>query len=284
MDGYIVTNSAVYDNRHAWKTVAQRGLTTMTGLPGYVNITLPKKVLLTKLSYVADNDAHNLCIGMRNYIIYGSNDNFTTLIELCSGTAPESINTIDISINADTSYKYYRITATSVYNDTSGNGMWYFRYWQLYGYETESIDYLSTEFTLTKSGQSQNYKTMNHVAGGSLTISGNGASQTTSDPNYTHVYSEYIDITDFSTLTITYSFSWNNYSNIAYSRTYFYLQDTGGNTVALTNVTRTGGSGSVNNNVDIDVSNILGNVRLYIQCVDCYETSTTTVTALRLSK
>ena len=284
MDGYIVTNSTVYDNRHAWKTVAQYGMTTMTTVPNaYVNITFPAKTIVTRLSYVARTDDGTACIGMQNYIIYASNDNFSTLIELCSGTAPDSLETINININAQDAYRYYRIVATSSH-PTAGAANWYFKYWQLYGYETESIDYLSTEFTLTKSGQSQNYKTMNHVAGGSLTISGNGASQTTSDPNYTHVYSEYIDITDFSTLTITYSFSWNNYSNIAYSRTYFYLQDTGGNTVALTNVTRTGGSGSVNNNVDIDVSNILGNVRLYIQCVDCYETSTTTVTALRLSK
>ena len=137
MDGYIVTNSTVYDNRHAWKTVARNGVTTMTDVPNaYVNITFPRSVIVTRLSYTAVTDDGKTCIGMKNYIIYASNDNFSTLIELCSGTAPNSLDVINIDIPADNPYRYYRIAVTSS-QPVAGASNWYFKYWQLYGYEAE---------------------------------------------------------------------------------------------------------------------------------------------------
>ena len=124
--GYEVTNTTSYQSRDAWKACGGYGsLTTLTMPDAKIYITLPEAKVVTQFEYKSDNTGQ----GIKQFAIYGSNDN-STFFQLCSDTL-SNVNTLQIyEIGNSTSYRYYRIDILSSY----ASGSVYSDHWNLNGY------------------------------------------------------------------------------------------------------------------------------------------------------
>ena len=108
----------------------------------WVQLELPNKISLNRFTVALNMGSHGGRMG-RSYVLAGSNNGSTwTTVSTHTqsyGNGGDG-NDVNHTVNSTTTYKYYRLIATSTFHNTQANGgSWALSRWKLYGHRENDL-------------------------------------------------------------------------------------------------------------------------------------------------